>query len=102
MVVQAGGAIVEILTSGATQMQLDQWVGNYGLKNTTVKDPDNMPNQTTDALVRREYSYVVDLTTMKILAVYIGTTDGSKPGGISSSLHEAMDQVLSLLGPKSG
>jgi hypothetical protein len=70
--------------------------------NTTVKDPDNMPNQTTDALVRREYTYVVDLTTMKILSIYIGTTDGSKPNGISSSLHEGMDQVLGLLGAKNG
>ena len=101
MVVQAGGAIVEVLSSG-TKMELDQWVGNFSLKTTTVRDPDNMPNQTTDALVRREYSYVVDLSNMKILTVYIGTTDGSMPGGVSSSLHEAMDQVLSLLGAKSG
>lgn len=54
------------------------------------------------ALVRREYSYVVELPSMKILNVYVGTTDGSKPNGVSSSLKEAMDQVLALLGNKSG
>jgi hypothetical protein len=101
MVVQAGGAIVEIMASD-TRMELDNWVNNYQLFTTTVRDPDSMTSQTLNALVRREYSYVVDLSTMKILNVYIGTTDGTKPGGISSSLKEAMDQVLALVGPKSG
>jgi hypothetical protein len=83
-------------------MQLDAWIGNFLLYNTCVRDPDSNPTQTINALVRREYSYVVDLRTMKILAVYIGTTDGSMPNGISSSLKQAMDQVLSLLGPTTG
>jgi hypothetical protein len=100
-VVKAGGAIVEILSPGS-RTELDAWVGNFMLFTTTVRDPDSMPSQTVTALVRREYSYVVDLHTMKILNIYIGTTDGSKPGGISSSAKEAMDQVLSLLGPKAG
>ncbi len=97
MVVHAGGAIVEIL-AGDIRSELDAWVNNFGLFTTTVRDPDSNTSQTLNALVRREYSYVVDLSTMKILAVYIGTTDGSKPNGVSSSLHEAMDQVLGLLG----
>jgi hypothetical protein len=101
MVVQAGGAIVEVM-AGDSRTELDNWVNNYMLKTTTVRDPDNMTSQTLNALVRREYSYVVDLSNMKILNVYIGTTDGSKPGGVSSSLHQAMDQVLSLIGPKAG
>jgi len=96
-VVQAGGAIVEVLGNG-TKMQLDSWVNNFQLKTTTVRDPDSDSSQTVTALVRREYSYVVDLSTMKIMTIYIGTTDGSMPNGISSSLHQAMDQVLSLLG----
>jgi hypothetical protein len=101
MVVNAGGAIVEILSPG-TKTELDAWVNNFQLFTTTVRDPDAMSTQTVDALVRREYSYVVDLRSMKVLNVYVGTTDGSKPNGISSSLKEAMDQVLSLLGPKAG
>jgi len=64
---------------------------------TTVRDPDGMTSQTLNALVRREYTYVVDLSTMKIMTIYIGTTNGSKPGGVSSSLQRGMDQVLSLL-----
>jgi hypothetical protein len=95
--VQVGGAIVEVLVDG-TKTNLDAWVNNYMLYNTTVRDPDATPNQTLNALVRREYCYVVDLDTMAILTIYIGTTDGSKPGGISSSLEEAMDDVLARLG----
>jgi hypothetical protein len=100
-VVHAGGAIVEIL-AGGTRMQLDNWINNYGLFTTTVRDPDGMATQTLNALVRREYSYVVDLSTMKILTVYVGTTDGSQPNGISSSLKQAMGQVLTLVGAKGG
>ena len=98
MVVQKGGAIVEIL-AGDSKASLDAWVGNFMLFTTTVRDPDGMGSQTLNALVRREYTYVVDLSTMKIMTVYIGTTDGSKPGGVSSSLKQGMDEVLTLLGP---
>ncbi len=95
--VQAGGAIVEVL-AGESKASVDAWIGNFMLSNTVVRDPDGMTSQTITALLRREYCYVVDLSTMKILTVYIGTTDGSKPGGISSSLQEAMDEVLMRLG----
>jgi len=84
--------------AGDSRTELDNWVNNYMIFTTTVRDPDNNLSQTLNALVRREYSYVVDLSNMKILAVYIGTTDGSKPGGVSSSLMEAMQHVASLLG----
>lgn len=94
---QAGGAIVEVL-AGEARSTVDAWVGNFMLFNTTVRDPDGMASQTLTALVRREYCYVVDLATMKILTVYIGTTDGTKPGGISSSLQEGMSEVLTRLG----
>ena len=98
---QAGGAIVEIM-AGGSRVELDSWVGNFGLHNTAVRDPDNNAGQTLKALVRREYCYVVDLRSMKIISRYIGTTDGSKPNGVSSSLAQAMTQVLSLVGPKGG
>ena len=97
MVVQAGGAIVEVL-AGDSRSSLDAWVGNFMLMNTTVRDPDGNSSQTLSALVRREYTYVVDLASMKITDRYIGTTDGSKPGGVSSSLKQGMDRVLVLLG----
>jgi hypothetical protein len=96
-VVQGGGAIVEVL-AGDTKTNLDAWVNNFMLFTTTVRDPDAMPSQTLTALVRREYCYVVDLDTMKIVTVYIGTTDGSKPGGVSSSLQEAITEVSMRLG----
>jgi hypothetical protein len=99
--VQAGGAIVEVM-AGDSKTQLDNWIDNYMIHTTTVRDPDGNLSQTLDALVRREYSYVVDLATMKILNVYVGTTNGTMPNGVSSSLHQAMDQVLLLVGPTSG
>lgn len=85
------------MLAGETKASVDAWVGNFMLFTTTVRDPDGMGSQTLDALVRREYTYVVDLATMKVKTIYIGTTDGSKPGGVSSSLQQAMDEVLSLL-----
>ena len=94
---QAGGAIVEIL-GGESKISLNNWVGNFMLFTTTVRDPDAMLSQSVSALVRREYTYVVEMPAMKIKTIYIGTTDGSKPGGISSSLKQGMDEVMMLLG----
>ena len=86
----AGGA--------ATKANLDSWIGSNNVVVTSVRDPDNMAGQTLTALVRREYCYVVDLHTMKILKVFIGTTDGSMPNGISSSAVCGMCDILKRLG----
>lgn len=57
-----------------------------------------MGAQTLSALVRREYCYVVDLQTMKIVDRFVGTTDGSKPNGVNSSIQLAIARGLQLLG----
>jgi hypothetical protein len=101
-VVDAGGVIIEVLADKAglqpVKADLDAWITTYSLPVTTVRDPDGMQNQTLNALVRREYTYVVDLKTMMILDIYIGSTNGT---GISSAMT-GMQTVLSLLGPKGG
>ena len=43
-----------------------------------------------------------NISQFKILKIFIGTPDGSKPNGISTSLKEGMDMVLTLIGPKAG
>src|SRR5262245_26629302 len=97
-VADAGGLIVEILAAkgGAqpSRADLDAWVSAYNLPVTTVKDPDAMALQSLNQLVRREYSYVVDLSTMKILKVYIGSIAGIG----TSSAQSAMQALMSLLG----
>jgi hypothetical protein len=101
-VAQAGGAVVEVLAAygGAqpSKSNLDSWINSPGVVTSSMRDPDSMAGQTINALVRREYCYVVDLKTMKILHVYIGTTDGSMPNGISSSAVCGMCDLLGRLG----
>jgi hypothetical protein len=83
-VVDAGGVIVEILASHAqvgqnappSKTDLDAWITTYKLPVTTVKDPDNLPLQSMTALERREYDFIVDLKTMKIVNFYMGSIIG--------------------------
>jgi hypothetical protein len=95
--VKNGIAVVEVL-AGDSRTQLDAWVNNFMLFTTTVRDPDAMSSQTLTALVRREYCYVVDLFNMKIDQVYVGTTDGSKPGGVNSTIEGCATFAFTLLG----
>ncbi len=105
-VVDAGGVIIEILATNtstgtvqpASKADLDAWVTAYKLPVTSVRDPDNLPKQTINALVQREYCYVVDLKTMKIVNLYMGSIIGVG----TSAAQTAMNTVLSLLGPKGG
>jgi hypothetical protein len=101
-VLNAGGAIVEILAAVAgtavTKANLDAWITTYNIPVTTVRDPDAMPSQSITALVRREYTYIIDLSTMKIVNRYIGSTDGS---GVSSA-ETGMQAMMQLLGPTGG
>jgi hypothetical protein len=82
-----------------TKSNLDSWINSASIVVTSVRDPDNMQGQTINALVRREYCYVVDLHTMHILKIYIGTTNGNPYGtGISSSVVCGMCDILGRLG----
>jgi hypothetical protein len=101
-VVQAGGVMIEVLeTTGfvtqATQTDLEQWIGEYKLPITSVKDPDGTGTATLTALGRREQAYIIDLTTMKILDVFVGNTDGGG-AATSYSAEQGMAEMHTLLG----
>jgi hypothetical protein len=91
-VVQAGADIVQVL-AGDSKTQLDAWINTYKLNTTTVRDPDAMPTQTLTALVRREYCYLVELSTMKIVRVWVGSTNGTG----TTSAKCAMDCAVATL-----
>lgn len=105
-VVDAGGVIVEILASDSstgtvnppTKADLDAWITTYMLPVTTVMDPANLPLQSLHTLGRREYCFIVDLKTMKILNLYMGSIFGVG----TSSAATGMQTMLQLLGPKGG
>jgi hypothetical protein len=101
-VVSAGGVIVEILGANAggaaSKADLDAWVNTYSLPVTSVRDPDSMPMQSMNALIRREYCYIIDLSTMKIVNVDIGSIFGIG----ASSASTSMTKMMQLLGSKGG
>jgi hypothetical protein len=102
-VLNAGGVIVEILGGGATggqptKAELDSWINTYNLPVTTVKDPDSMPQQSLTDLKQREFTFIVDLSTMKIIQFFPGTTTGIGTTGAESG----MQAMMQLLGPKGG
>lgn len=79
--------VVEVLYTG----ELVPWIQAEDLHVTVVKPKDA---ETLNQLVSREWTYVVDLTTMKIVWKGFGSYDGSKP----SSVDEGLSQLLTLLG----
>jgi len=98
----AGGAVVEILETKAfstvTKADLDSWIQAYNLPVTSMRDPDNMPSGTYDALGIRETVFIVQLSDMKILTVINGSTAGVQPNAV----RQAIPMILALLGNKSG
>jgi hypothetical protein len=93
--------VLELLTyagSRPSKTNLDAWINNYSLPVSTLIDPASNSSQTLTALFRREYSYVVDLGTMKIVEVYVGSTNGTG----TPSTTPAIDLLAQLLGPKGG
>lgn len=85
--IEAGGLVVEILHSG----DVLAWIKAEDLHVTVVKPKDA---QTLTALVSREWTYVIDLKTMKIVWKGFGSYDGSQP----SSVDAGLTQLMTLLG----
>lgn len=73
--------VVEVLFSG----DLDAWILSEDLHVTVVRPKDG---QTLQELVNREWTYVVDLTTMKIVWKGFGSFDGSQPSSVDAGLTE--------------
>lgn len=87
--VALGAIVVEVLETVATgptsKSNLDAWINTYKLPITSMMDADPASLGTYTALQRREQGWIVDLSTMKIVKKYTGTTDGSPDGLVSSA-----------------
>jgi hypothetical protein len=98
-VVAAGGVVIEVLTSTnigaspATQTDLQNWINNFSLVNTTVKDPDGAGTYTLDNYGPREQAYIIDLSTMKIVDIEVGVIDGTP-----HSAGQGLSKMHMLLG----
>lgn len=83
-----GGPVVEVLI----QDQLDAWITTYDLKVSVVR-PKDPPTFLAD-MGPREWAYVIDLSTMKI--VWKGF--GSFSSTTNSSAKQALLELNQLLG----
>jgi len=99
VVVAAGGIIVEVLiqsgySGGALDMfDITTWVNTYDLDITTMMAVDA---QTEAALIDREWSFIIDTSTMQIVWRQQGSqVDG---GESSSGAYSGMTQMMLLLG----
>lgn len=81
--IEAGGVVVEVLHSG----DVLAWIKAEDLHISVVKPKDG---ETLSQLVSREWTYVVDLKTMKIVWKGFGSYDGSKPSSVDAGLVELM------------
>ncbi len=98
MILQAGGAVVEILESYSgsvvSRANLDAWVNTYRLPVTALIDPPSINmTRTLRTYGIRESLFVVDLRTMRIVNKYNGSVAGVGP----SSVTMATTRILELL-----
>jgi len=92
-ILDKNGIIIEVLSELGTRANLDSWITTYKLTVTTVRDPDATPTQSQDALIQREYNYIVDLKTMKI----VDRMNGSVAGVGAPATTAGMNKMLQLL-----
>lgn len=96
-VVDAGGVVIQVLATrafaAATKSDLDTWVNTYKVPITALHDPPGVGTRTLDTYKRREYAFILDLRTMKILE----RIDGSVTGTGDSSFKQAVPKLLALL-----
>ena len=98
-IVDAGGAIVEILASkgfaAAKKADLDAWITTYKLPVTSVIDsPPGSGTKTLTFFEIRETCVIVDVRTMRIVKKVNGSTTGSG----DSSVKQLVPAILALLG----
>jgi hypothetical protein len=102
-IVDAGGAVVEILATVAfnvqtppTKAQLDSWITSGNLTCSSFIDATGFTAQTINLFKVRERAVVVELSTMKV--VWHG--DGDQGGGsANNSVVLGSQEILRLLGP---
>jgi hypothetical protein len=54
-------------TSVSTKANLDTWISNFKIAFTTLRDPDGVGQRIIKDFSPREYTFVVELATMKVL-----------------------------------
>jgi hypothetical protein len=84
--IEAGGLVVEVLHSGEPL----PWIQAEDLHVTVVKVKDG---ETLQELQSREWSYIVDLKTMKIVWTGFGSYSGQNP----QSFHDALVKLHEFL-----
>ena len=84
-----GAVVIEVLqtkaVSAPTQADLDAWITSHKLPITSMIDAPSSPLATFHALGRREQAWIVDLSNMKIVKKYTGSTDGSADGLVTNA-----------------
>jgi len=87
--IEAGGLVVDILHSG----DLTAWILAEDLHISVVKPKDV---ETLSQLVSREWVYIVDLKTMKIVWKGFGSYSGGPAS--TNNINAGLTQLTTLLG----
>lgn len=98
-IVQAGGKIVEILSSyligqATTKDQLDAWITTPNLNVTAMIDAPESPMGALTAAGVRETAWIVEMPSMKIVWMSHGDVAGQRP----PTIIEAATEMHNLLG----
>jgi hypothetical protein len=89
--IEAGGLVVDVFIDGAQTTQMDAWIQTESLHVSVCTAKDG---QTLAELQSREWSYIVDLSTMKIVWTGFGSYSGQAP----DSFLTAINQLHTYLG----
>ena len=92
-IVTRKGMILEVVgIDGMISMQgLSNWITSSKVEITTVRDPNGKYPQSKNVFVTREWSYVVDLASMKVVSKYFGSYGGGAPS--ITALNKALDDI---------
>lgn len=96
-VIAAGGEFLEVvgIDGMATRSDLDAWIVSSNVSITSVRDPDGLYPQSQNALTTREWSYVIDLHTMKVVYKVFGSYGGGQPS--IDAVDMAISDILTRL-----
>lgn len=83
------------IDSSATKSDLTNWVNSAKAEITSLRDPDGKYPQSKNVFMTREWSFIVDLGTMKIVAKYFGSYGGGNPS--ITALNKALDDINARL-----
>lgn len=94
----AGGVIVEVLASNAnappTRNNLNAWITTFSLPVTALIDPSGVGTRTLNTYGIRESTFIVELSTMRVVFKVNGSVAGVGPSGVA----QAIPRMLELLG----